>query len=84
MAVFLVLATEPMAKFSLKFGNGEMFMVMVFGISLCRKFGKEPEQEHFAGCFGILLSTIGASVVGKARGTYGSMWLYEGCQLFRY
>lgn len=76
--VFLVLATEPMAKFSLKFGNGEMFMVMVFGISCVGSLAKSPSKSIFAGCFGILLSTIGASVTGKARGTYGSMWLYEG------
>lgn len=76
--IFLVLATEPMANFSLKFGNGEMFMVMVFGISCVGSLAKSPTKSIFAGCFGILLSTIGASVIGKARGTYGSMWLYEG------
>lgn len=76
--VFLVFATEPMARFSLKFGNGEMFMVMVFGISCVGSLAKSPTKSIFAGCLGILLSTVGASVVGKARGTYGSMWLYEG------
>jgi len=76
--LFLVMATKPMANISLKFGNGEMFMVMVFGISCVGSLAKSPTKSIFAGCFGILLSTIGASVVGKARGTYGSMWLYEG------
>lgn len=76
--VFLVLATEPMAQISLKFGNGEMFMVMIFGISCVSSLAKSPSKSIFAGLFGILLSTIGASTVGKPRGTFGSIWLYEG------
>ncbi|MDO4798951.1 MAG: tripartite tricarboxylate transporter permease [Bacillota bacterium] len=79
--VFLVLATEPMANISLKFGNGEMFMVMVFGISCVGSLSKSPTKSVFSGLFGILLSTIGISTIGGVRGTFGNMFLFEGLPL---
>lgn len=76
--VFLVFAAEPMANFSLRFGNGEMFMVLFFGIACVGSLSKNPLKSFFAGMFGILLSTIGCSSSGSIRGTFGSRWLFDG------
>jgi len=79
--VFLVFAAEPMAKLSLQFGNGEMFMVLFFGISCVGTLSKHPLKSFFAGMFGILISTIGISPIGAVRGTLGSKWLFDGLPL---
>ena len=76
--LFLVFAAEPMATLSLMFGNGEMFMVLFFGIACVGSLSKYPLKSFFAGMFGILLSTIGCSLQGSVRGTFGSKWLFDG------
>lgn len=69
--LFLVVATEPLATLALKFGPGEMFMVVFFGLSCVGSLAKNPLKSVYAGLFGILLGTVGMSSVGTLRGTYG-------------
>ncbi len=76
--VFLVMATEPLATFALKFGPGEMFMVVFFGLSCIGSLAKNPLKSIYSGLFGVLLGTIGMSAVGTLRGTYGQMYLMDG------
>ncbi|MBR5382963.1 MAG: tripartite tricarboxylate transporter permease [Clostridia bacterium] len=76
--IFLAGATETMANFSLKFGPGEMFMVVFFGLSCVGSLAKNPLKSIFAGLFGVLLGTIGMATTGKIRGTYGIVYLMDG------
>lgn len=79
--VFLVLATRPLANFALKFGPAEMFMVTIFGLSVVGSLADNVFKSLFAGCFGILLGTIGMSSTGAIRGTMGNIYLLEGLPL---
>ena len=76
--LFLVVATEPLATLALKFGPGEMFMVVFFGLSCVGSLAKNPLKSVYAGLFGILLGTVGMSSVGTLRGTYGVLYLMDG------
>lgn len=76
--IFLAGATETMANFSLKFGPGEMFMVVFFGLSCVGSLAKNPLKSMFAGLFGVLLGTIGMGTTGTIRGTYGIVYLMDG------
>ena len=76
--IFLAGATETMANFSLKFGPGEMFMVVFFGLSCVGSLAKNPLKSIYAGLFGILLGTIGMATTGTIRGTYGIIYLMDG------
>ena len=76
--VFLVAATEPLATLALKFGPGEMFMVVFFGLSCIGSLHKKPLKSIYSGLFGILLGTVGMSAIGTLRGTYGNMYLMDG------
>lgn len=75
--VFLVLATEKMAQISLKFGPGEMFMVVFFGIACVGSLAANPLKSIFAGFFGVLLGTIGTNALGVTRGNFGSIYLMD-------
>lgn len=76
--IFLTLATETMANVSLKFGPGEMFMVVFFGLSCVGSLAKNPLKSIFAGLFGVMLGTIGMGTTGTIRGTYGIVALMDG------
>lgn len=76
--VFLAGATEAMANISLKFGPGEMFMVVFFGLSCVGSLAKNPLKSIYAGMFGVLLGTIGMGTTGVIRGTYDIIYLMDG------
>lgn len=76
--IFLVIATEPLASLALKFGPGEMFMVVFFGLSCIGSLANNPLKSVYSGLFGILLGTVGMSAVGTIRGTHNIVWLMDG------
>lgn len=76
--LFLVMATEPLATLALKFGPGEMFLVVFFGLSCIGSLAKNSLKSIYSGLFGILLGTVGMSTVGTIRGTHGIIYLMDG------
>lgn len=76
--IFLASATEMMANVSLKFGPGEMFMVVFFGLSCVGSLAKNPLKSMFSGMVGILLGTVGMATTGVIRGTHGILYLMDG------
>jgi len=79
--VCLLLVAEPMARFALDFGPGEMFMVAIFGISVVGSLSNDVFKALFSGLFGILIGTIGMNTNGVMRGTMGVVWLLDGIPL---
>lgn len=79
--VFLLLLCQPLANFALKFGAAEMFMVVIFGLSVVGSLSNNPVKALFSGLCGVLLGTVGMSVSGVSRGTMGSMFLLDGIPL---
>jgi len=78
--VCLATLTPYLAKFALKIGPAEYFMLAMFGLSMVAVTAKgDTLRGLLMGCTGILLSTIGISVVaGENRGTFGSTFLEGG------
>jgi len=77
----LLLLAQPMARFALRFGPGEMFMVMVFGLSVVGSLSGDMLKSLFTGVIGILLGTIGTSATGVVRGTWDIVYLRDGIPL---
>lgn len=71
---------EPMARFALLFGSGEMLFLTIFVIlAIATLQRKSFARTIFAGLLGLLLSTVGTSVTtGMARGTMGLDALEDG------
>lgn len=77
--IILFIIIQPLAKFTLKFGPPEMFMIAVFGLTIIASLkGKSFSKTLYAGLFGVLLGTIGMSSSGAIRGTFGSYYLLDG------
>lgn len=79
--VCLLLVAEPMARFSLRFGPGEMFMVAIFGLSVIGSLSSNALKSLLVGFFGLLLGTVGTSASGSIRGTMGIVYLIDGVPL---
>lgn len=79
--IFLVGVMEPLANLSLEFGPSEMFMVAFFGLTVVGSMSSNVLKSVYVGLFGILLGTVGMSASGAERGTFGSMYLFEGIPL---
>ncbi|MDB2498239.1 tripartite tricarboxylate transporter permease [Alphaproteobacteria bacterium] len=77
--VTLLLFIGPIANLVLKLGPSEMFLVSLWGMSLIAIL-----QEGFfsrgllAGVFGLSIGLIGVSDLGVFRGTFGSVYLFDG------
>ncbi len=76
----LALLTPILAKFALKIGPAEYFMLAMFGLSMIAVTSKgDTLRGLLMGCIGILISNIGISVVGgENRCTFGSSYLEGG------
>lgn len=76
----LATLTPYLAKLALKIGPAEYFMLAMFGISMVAVAAKgDTLRGLLMGCVGILLSTIGVSLVGgENRATFGSTYLEGG------
>ena len=78
--VMLILFAEPIAKFTIKFGSAEYFMIALFGLSMMVAVaGDDILKGLILGMVGILMSTIGIDPInGTMRFTFGSTSLSAG------
>lgn len=77
--VLLFFLIKPMSGFVLKLGPSEMFMVILWGLTLIASLtGKHIIKGLIAGFFGLLIGTIGFSEIGVMRGTMGIEILSDG------
>jgi len=77
--IVLLLFIGPISNLVLKLGPSEMFIVALWGMSLIAVL-----QDSFfargllAGVFGLTLGLVGVSNLGVFRGTFGSIYLFDG------
>jgi putative tricarboxylic transport membrane protein len=82
-AVFvLIFAAPSLAGLAYRFGPPEYFALAVFGLSMVSTIGGDsPLKNAIAGCFGVLISTVGIDfTTGAERFTFGIPELTEGIQ----
>lgn len=79
-AVVMVLVAQPVAKFALKFGPAEYFMLMVFALSATASMAKGNLTKGFISMLiGLVISTIGIDAQsGIERFTFGILELQTG------
>ncbi len=77
--LLLLCFAEPIAAFAIKLGPPEMLIVALWGMTLIARLrGRHLARGLLAGVFGLLLGTVGLSVRGAARGTFGFDLLLDG------
>ncbi|RKR03498.1 putative tricarboxylic transport membrane protein [Kushneria sinocarnis] len=78
--IFLLFAAPLLAGIAYQFGPPEYFALAVFGLSMLATIGGGSAAKNLiAGCFGVLLSTVGVHMMtGVERYTFGSGALYDG------
>lgn len=75
----LMLLIQPLSGFVLRLGPTEMFIVVLWGLTLIATLrGKFFGRSLLAGVLGLLIGTIGMSPNGVIRGTFGSDYLLDG------
>lgn len=77
--LLLLCLARPIAGFAIRLGPPEMLVVSLWGITLIARLrGRHVARGLLAGVFGLLLGTVGLSVRGAARGTFGFDLLLDG------
>jgi putative tricarboxylic transport membrane protein len=77
--LLLLCIAQPIAAFAIRLGPPEMLMVALWGMTLIARLrGRHLARGLLAGVFGLLLGTVGLSVRGAARGTFGFDLLLDG------
>lgn len=77
--LLLFLLIQPISMAVLKLGPSEMFIVILWGLTLIGTLrGKFMLRGVLAGVFGLLIATIGMSANSALRGTMGSPYLLDG------
>ncbi|PHR74411.1 MAG: hypothetical protein COA66_01060 [Arcobacter sp.] len=77
--ILLFFLIKPMSLFVLKLGPSEMFIVILWGLTLIASLtGEHVIKGLIAGLFGLLIGTIGFSEAGVMRGTMGIEILADG------
>lgn len=77
--ILLMFIIEPVSGIVLKMGPLELFVVAVWGLMLLGSLaGDSIPRGLLAGCFGLLLGTVGMNSAGYIRGTMGIPWLLDG------
>ncbi|MBS7525073.1 tripartite tricarboxylate transporter permease [Fusibacter paucivorans] len=78
--VFLIALATPVAKFALKFGPAEYFLLMVAALSMTASMSKGNMVKGFiATLFGLMISTVGIDAQsGIPRFTFGILELQTG------
>lgn len=77
--LILFLMIQPISLMVLKLGPSEMFMVILWGMTLIASLrGDHVLKGLIAGFVGLLIGTIGFNEIGIARGTLGSFYLFDG------
>lgn len=82
-ALFLLFIAPPLARFSLKFGASEKFLLAVLGLTIIINISSNALLKGLiTGAFGILLSTTGQDLMtGSFRFTFDMPFLYSGMPL---
>jgi len=77
--VLLFFLIKPMSMFVLKLGPSEMFIVILWGLTLIASLtGEYVIKGLIAGLFGLLVGTVGFSEAGVMRGTMDIELLADG------
>jgi len=81
-AVIMVLLTQPLAHFALRFSTPEYFAVLVFGLSSVVALGSGSLANALISlCVGILIASVGTDeTYGAYRFTFGSPILADGIE----
>jgi len=75
----LLIAMYPIARFAVKFGSPEMFLLAILGLTIIGSLRAESfSKTLLAGLFGIFISTVGIAPTGGMRATFGIAWLMDG------
>ena len=84
LAILVLMAFAPtLAAFSLRFGSGEYFAIMVFALVAASTIGNDVPSKGFAMVLlGLLLGMVGTDVTtGQFRFTFGNFALADGLSL---
>jgi len=77
--LILFVMIQPLSYMVLKLGPAEMFMVILWGMTLIASLrGEQVLKGLMAGFVGLLIGTIGFNQLGMARGTMGQAYLLDG------
>lgn len=78
--LLLMLLGPPLARIALKFGPGETFALMVFGLSMVTSLsGRSLRKGFVSTLLGLMLATVGTDLpTGLIRFTFGIPKLMEG------
>jgi putative tricarboxylic transport membrane protein len=81
-AVFLILATIPLAKFALQFGPWEYFSLFIFALSMVAGLTEQSVVKGLlSGAIGLVITVIGTDpIMAVPRFTFGSDFLRSGFQ----
>lgn len=75
----LMLLIKPLTGVVLSLGPTEMFVVILWGLTLIATLsGEHMTRSLLIGVAGLLVGTIGMSATGVIRGTFGSPYLLDG------
>lgn len=81
--LILVLVIPLLKPIVLALGPPEWFLLAILGLSVIASLDASPLKALLAGCFGLTLSFHGLnSVTGGYRYTFGSLYLWDGINLF--
>src|SRR3546814_1803347 len=76
--VILLILIKPLSTAVLKLGPTEMFVVILWGLTLIATLrGENVTRGLLSGVMGLLIGTIGMSPNGVLRGTLGSPYLID-------
>jgi len=77
--VCLLILIQPLSTAVLKLGPTEMFVVILWGLTLIAALkGSNMVRGLLSGVMGLLIGTLGMSPSGVLRGTLGSPYLIDG------
>ncbi|QTF90907.1 tripartite tricarboxylate transporter permease [Halomonas sp. BM-2019] len=77
--LILFVMIQPLSLMVLKLGPAEMFVVILWGMTLIASLkGEQVRKGLVAGFVGLLVGTIGFNELGMARGTMGQTYLLDG------
>lgn len=79
--LFLMFTIKSIGAVVLKFGPGEMLMIVLFAISVIGILNNDILECMYIGVLGLLLGTVGATAYGSPRGIFGILPLFEGIPL---
>jgi putative tricarboxylic transport membrane protein len=81
-AVFLIVATVPLARFALEFGPWEYFSLFILALSMVAGLTERSLVKGFlSGALGLIVTVIGSDpIMATPRLTFGSEFLRSGFQ----